>query len=284
MTSLIIDLPRIKQDASRYILERTCPGGGFCFYRLDEPSPQDTYFALATLDLLQVPCDAEPTIRYLHALQHPDGGYASLVQAFYVLSSLQFLRCQPLSDPSAEVEHLTMQVVDLALRPADASASFCHALYQLATLRAILGLEWHDSQRTAILQAVDAFRQKDGGFGVESATLPDTYLAASIFRNLCSSVPLDSLIPFLRACEHPLFGFTGKPDTALFFLEYLSAGLALCQELAYTPTFPSACLSALLRCQTDTGGFGRAHLAIASMDNTYRAIHGLTLLEQMGVL
>ena len=281
---MIIELLRIKQNASRYILERVCPGGGFCFYRLDEPSPQDTYFALATLDLLQVPYEAVPTIRYLQALQQPDGSYASLVQAFYVLSSLQVLRCQPLSDPSADVENFTLQMVDLALRPADASVSFCRALYQLATLRAILGLEWHDPQQTVILQAIRAFRQKGGGFGVESATLPDTYLVASILRHLGSSVPLDSIVPFLRACEHPLFGFTGKPGTALFFVEYLYAGLALCQKLACTPTFPSACLSALLRCQNDTGGFGRAHLAIASMDDTYRAINGLTLLEQMGAL
>lgn len=163
---MIIDLLRIKQDVSRYIPKRSCPSGGFCFYRLEEPSPQDTYFALATLELLQVPCAAEPTIRFLQALQQPDGGYASLVQTFYVLSSLQFLRCQPLSDPSAEAENFTMQMVDLALRPANASTSFCRALYQLATLHAIWGLGWHDIQRAAILQAIQSFRQKDGGFGI----------------------------------------------------------------------------------------------------------------------
>jgi len=281
---MIVDLLSIKQDASRYILERSCPGGGFCFYRLDEPSPQDTFFALATLDLLQVPCDPEPTIRYLQALQQPDGGYTSMVQAFYVLSSLQILGCQALFDPKTGVETFTTQLINLALRPADVSASFFHALYQLATLRITLGLEWHDTQRTTITQAILAFHWQDGGFGIGNANLPDTYHVTCLLNDLGSPLPLDSLIPFLRACEHPVFGFTGKPGTALFFLEYLYAGLVLCQELACTPTFPSTCLSSLLRCQTNTGGFARTHLAIATMDDTYRAVHGLSLWEQIRAL
>ncbi|MBM9537684.1 hypothetical protein [Desulfobulbus alkaliphilus] len=145
--SMTVDLLRSKQEASRYILARSCLRGGFCIYLLDEPSPHDTYFALASLDLLQVPCDPAPTIGYLQALQQPDGRYSSMAQAFYVLSSLQILGCQPLADPQTGVETLTAQLIDLALRPADLSASFFQALHQLATLRATLGLEWHDTQR-----------------------------------------------------------------------------------------------------------------------------------------
>lgn len=172
---MAIDLLRIKRDAARYILERACPSGGFCFYRLDEPSPQDTYFALATLDLLQVPYGSASTIRYLQALQQPDGSYASMVQAFFVLSSLRLAGSRPLADPRAGVAVVTTQLVDLAHRPVDASASFFQALYQLATLRAILGLEWQDAQRTVLLEAIQAFRWQNGGFGIGSGTLTDTY-------------------------------------------------------------------------------------------------------------
>ena len=278
---MIIDLLRIKQGASRYILERSCPGGGFCFYRLDEPSPQDTYFALATLDFLQVPCDAEPTIRYLQALQQPDGGYASMVQAFFVLSGLQFLGGRPLSDPRAGIETSTAQLIDLALRPADVSTSFFLALHRLATLRTILGLEWQDTQRTAIVQAVQAFRWQDGGFGIEGATLPDTYHVTCLLKYLGSPLTVESLAPFLRACEHPAFGFTGKPGTALFFLEYLCAGLALCDEISLLPTYKQACFSFLCQCQTNSGGFARTNLAIATLENTYFAIRGFQILARM---
>lgn len=258
-------------------------GAGIAFTALEEPNPHDTYFALATLELVHADRRDEGTIRYLQAIQQPDGGYASLAQAFFVLSSLYLLESRPLFDPAAGIDGLTTQLVDLALRPADASSSFFQAVDQLATVRAALHMEWRDTQRTAILQAIESFRQTDGGFGMESATLPDTYRVTSILKRLGAPVPVDSLVPFLRACEHPAFGFSGKPGTALFFLEYLHAGLALCRELASTPTFPAACLSALLRCQTDTGGFARAHLAIATMDDTYRAVHGLTLLQRMDI-
>jgi len=276
-----MDMVSITQHVVEYIGKRKCAGGGYCFYRLEEPNPHDTYFALATLELLRAPRRDEGTIRFLQAIQQPDGGYASLAQAFFVLSSLHFLESQPLFDPAAGVDTLTTKLVDLALRPADASTSFFQAVDQLATLRAALGMEWHDAQRTAILRAMQTFHRQDGGFGVESATLPDTYRATRILKRLDAPVPVDSLAPFLRACEHPAFGFTGKPGTALFYLEYLHAGLALCQELGSTPTFAAACLSALLRCQTETGGFARAHLAIATMDDTYRAVHGLTLLQRI---
>ena len=206
-----------------------------------------------------------------------------MVQAFFVLSSLRLAGSRPLADPRAGVAVVTTQLVDLAHRPVDASASFFQALYQLATLRAILGLEWQDAQRTVLLEAIQAFRWQNGGFGIGSGTLTDTYLVTRILPHLAAPVPVESLVPFLRACEHSTFGFTGKPGTALFFLEYLHAGLALCQELASPPTFPAACLSALLRCQTDTGGFARTHLAIATMNDSYRAVHGLTLLQGMGL-
>lgn len=278
---MIIDLLRIKQDASRYIFERACPRGGYCFYRLEEPNPHDTYFALATLDLLQAPFDAEPTVRYLQAIQQPDGDYVSLTQAFFVLSSLQLLGLQPLFDPTAGVEIFTAQLVDLAFRPADVSTSFFYALNQLATLRTSLHLEWQESQRTAILRAIEVFQQQAGGFGVESATLPDTYLVTRILRHLGSHVPVDAIVPFLRACEHPVFGFTGKPGTALFFLEYLWAGLALCDEISLLPTYRQACFSFLCQCQTNSGGFARTNLAIATLENTYFAIRGFQILARM---
>ena len=46
-----MDLQKITCQASRYILDRSCPSGGFCFYRLDEPNPQ----ALGESKILTVP-------------------------------------------------------------------------------------------------------------------------------------------------------------------------------------------------------------------------------------
>ena len=52
-------MPMIQdQKTIRYISERRCASGGYCFYRLDEPNAADTLYALASLALL----DAYPMI------------------------------------------------------------------------------------------------------------------------------------------------------------------------------------------------------------------------------
>ena len=46
-------MPMIQdQKTIRYISERQCASGGYCFYRLDEPNAADTLYALASLALL----------------------------------------------------------------------------------------------------------------------------------------------------------------------------------------------------------------------------------------
>jgi len=109
-------------------------------------------------------------------------------------------------------------------------------------------------------------------------------MAVSVLHRLDFPVAPDTINPFLRSCEHPVFGFTGKPNSSLYFLEYLHAGLALCREMAQLPSHLDACFTSLLRCQTESGGFARTHLAIATMDNTYLAIHGAKLLQEMRAL
>lgn len=115
--------------------------------------------------------------------------------------------------------------------------------------------------------------QPDGSFG----TVQDTWLAAAVLHGFGQS-PADLITPFLRACEHPLFGFTGIPGASLHFLEYLHAGLLLCRLTGCTPSFPEACRSSILRCQMRSGGFARASLALPSMDNTFLALQGMAEL------
>ena len=278
-----MDLRILKQKVARYLQERSCPGGGFCFYRLNEPNPQDTYYALAIADLLQLPCHDERTILYLQALQQADGSYESLTQAFFVLLSLRRLDRQPLHDPTEQIVSYATRLLAIALPANTARPAILHELHQLTALFKAMEIEWPTERKDTVVRLVQSFQQVDGGFGVEGSSLPETAWATVVLRRVGHPPAAINVESFLRSCEHPTFGFTGKPETALFFLEYLHAGLTLCQELRCIPTFPSACLSALLRCQTDTGGFARTHLAIATMDDTFRAIHGLTILQRMGI-
>ena len=276
-----MDLQTIKENAARYILERACPRGGFCFYRLDEPNPQDTYFALATLDLLETPRHDMRTVRYLQAIQQADGAYASLAQTFFVLLSLRYLDSHSLHDPIAGFERLTDWLLSSASSPGDTRSSLLAELYQVALLREAMKLDWREGQRHAILRLLHANHHRDGGYGVETSNLLETFQAVAVSRRIGHPLASTDVAPFLRACEHPVFGFTGKPGTSLFFLEYLHAGLALCDEMALQPTYGAACASFLSQCQTNTGGFARTNLAIATLENTCFAIHGIQILAKI---
>jgi len=271
----------LEQHASHYIRARACPSGGFCFYRLDEPNPHDTYFALAALNLLHTPCHDKQTIQYLQAIQKKDGSFDSLAQSFFVMLSLKLLETQPLYNPAGTIEAFTDRLIVHLSKPADASASLFNALNQLTALRVALQLDWQEGQRETISRALRSHHHLDGGFGVEYSTLLTTYLATVVLQRIGYPVSTDLVQPYLCSCEHPVFGYTGKPGSSLYFLEYLHAGLALSREISFSPSYPEACFSSLLRCQTDSGGFARTHLAIATLENTYFAICGLQILSRM---
>ena len=271
----------VRDKAIRYILDRLCPSGGFCYYRLDEPNPHDTYYALAALDCLGTPCRDGLTRRYLQALQGQNGGFSSLIQAFFVLSSLQLLHGEPLFDPADCLEAFTSRMlVRLEMEDRAAETTVFQDLYRLAAVRRARWPGRQDGRADVLARHLRDRRQEDGGFGAQRSTLMDTCAAVAALRCLGQPLPAGTVTPFVRSCEHPVFGFTGIPGTALYFLEYLHAGLALCREIAVTPTYPEPCRSALLRCQTDTGGFARASRASATMENTCLAVQGFAILDQ----
>lgn len=271
----------LQQHAARYILERSCPSGGFCFYRLDEPNPQDTYYALAALHLLQVPYRDEQTVRYLRAIQQADGTYASLIQSFFVVLSLKYLDSGPLHDPRAGLEGFADRLLSGTVASGDIRLSLVEELYQLTALYEALTLDWPKGHREAILRLLRASRHRDGGYGAEGSTLMATFHAVVALRRIGYSPASEDVAPFLRSCEHPVFGFTGKPGTSLCFLEYVYAGLALCDEISLLPSYGEACVSFLERCQTNSGGFARTNLAIATLENTFFALHSFDVLTRM---
>lgn len=52
----------VKSRNLHYVMERKCEGGGFCFYRLEEPNCSDTYYALSILNFLGADFNFQPTM------------------------------------------------------------------------------------------------------------------------------------------------------------------------------------------------------------------------------
>jgi hypothetical protein len=265
----------------RYVLERRCRSGGFCFYKLEEPNGSDTWFALSILALLHYEFRDEPTVKYLRAIQHPDGSYDSIYSAFYSIKSLSLLKVDPEKDPRPYVlRNLASYRFDARRLPADViflfkRTSFLVDLYETTGLDA--GNDVHDNMIEFILR----FRNEDGGFGHLRSTLHETSRALDMLQRL--GYPLDGLgaESFIRLCETPVTGFTDIPHTSLGYLEFVHAGVLASHLLARRPHYTKQCMAFVLNCQNRNGGFSRTpHGGIATLENSWHGIHAVTILSR----
>ena len=129
-----------------YISERYCKeAGGFCFYRLEEPNGSDTYYALATLKLLDSLYGDDKTVRYLKRTQCEDGTFESIFAAFYVIKSLQLLGESLDYDPVPFIlDHVRLHKVENL--PAEVTSIF-QFLRLLLDICLTLGIELDENWR-----------------------------------------------------------------------------------------------------------------------------------------
>ncbi len=269
--------PALTERTCRYILERQCQSGGFCFYRLEEPNGADTFYALATLHMLGKTLASEVTRRFLEGTQRADGMYDNLYQAYYAIRGLAYLRSAPKQDPRPYLETqihrfpVENATLETQLKRLDILTDLCTGLC----------IEIPSEKREAMIDFILSYYNGDRGFGdPASGLLTTAYAVASLAR---LSYPVASLetVRFLRACEHPVHGFLDVPDMAPSFLEHIMAGAIASQVLGYTPRYLEACLRFVIHCQSTNGGFARAPGGLPTLQDTYRAISTLIRLEAL---
>jgi len=269
-----------KNRVIRYVLERKCLSGGFCFYKLDEPNGSDTWFALSILDLLQVEFEDEATLAYLKARQHPDGSYDSVYSAYYSIKSLALLGIEPKEDPLPFiVENLGHYRFDARRLPAEVISLFKRTAFQVELYRTC-GLDAGEDVRDHMIEFILRFQNEDGGFGHLRSTLHETALALKMLRQL--DHPLDGLgsESFIRRCETPIHGFIDIPHTSMGYLEHVHAGLFAAHLISLRPTFLDHCRAFVCNCQKRSGGFSRTPQGgIATLEDTWLAVHSLQMLS-----
>lgn len=266
----------------QYVLERQCRSGGFCFYKLEEPNGSDTFYALSILSLLGVEFRDEKTLRYLQAMQHRDGSYSSMYMAYYSIKGLEFLGEKPICDPvpylSKNIRHYRFDVEHL---PVEISYLFKRTSY-LANLYCSLNMSDHRIERD-IVDFILYFENEDRGFGYKRSSLSETSRALTILSRLGYSVDRMETTTFIKDCEIPFYGFTDVPRTSLSYIEYIHAGIVASKIMNYRPRYSDDCVNFILHCQNRSGGFSRlTHGGIATLENTFYAIQGLSLLASMG--
>jgi hypothetical protein len=276
-------LPRVIRDqVIDYVLSRRCEGGGFCFYKLEEPNGSDSYHALSILDLLGVPFQDEKTVDYLQTMQHGDGTYDSVFSSFYSIRGLQLLKREPRHHPEPYIwKHLDHFALDVRKLPPEIHSIFKRLLY-VVELYFSLEMERDERIEKNIVDFVLSFQNEDRGFGTPSSNLTDTAKALVMLDRF--GYPLGELESerFIRQCGTPLFGFTDIPRRSLSYLEYIHAGVLASAVISHRPRYFDRCADFILNCRNRNGGFSRVpHAGIATMEDTYFAVHALKLLSAL---
>jgi len=240
----------------------------------------DTYFALASLNLVGSLSPDEDTLAFLRSRQKRDGSYESIFQAFFAIGGLRLLNAPPLFDPRDYLIAHT-RTYDISLLP-PGSASIFAQLYHLTKLHRWLEVNLPPEKKRDLLSFVTSHQRGDGGFGHARSTLMETRDAVFILQYLGALVDLQKIYRFLRHCEDEGHGFVNLPGNQFSYLEHIHAGLELSGLLSAPPTYPKVIRDFLLACRRINGGYARTtHTGIATLENTYLALASFQLLSSL---
>ena len=285
MMGTISDIHSIPEDAVkgkavRYVLERRCSNGGFCFYRLEEPNSSDTFFALSVLFLTGIEYQDKKALQYLKDRQLPDGSYESVFQAYYCVKSLKFFHDGPVADPASFLMR-SLDIYDIHLLPAEVTSIF-RKMYLLMDTCQSLSIQLSKVQLLKLRRFALQYHNYDGGFGYPCSTLCETMHAVKILQWL--DYPLSGLMVkhFWESCQDSVYVFTNVPHTSLAYIEHMHAGIALAETLNCAPLNPGSCLEFIVGCQNRNGGFARTvNGGIATLENSWLAIDALDRLMKI---
>jgi len=261
-----------------YILRRQNEDGGYTFAQGLESNAQDTYYALAILDVLGVrPRRSEQTANWLREFPAKD-----LYAYYYVAGALRLLS-QPVD--SALAGHI------LALHRADGSfgtvdvnieapSEFVSTFMAIELLK-MLDATW-DVEKT--IDWLLRYRNQDGGFGTNNhSNLRSTFHAVTSLRNL--SYPIDRLgstIAFVRSCEQPRGGFTVVATNSAPYMEDIYYGVMMLDLLGEQSEYPEQTVKHVFGCLNSNGGFRRSvELGISTFEDTYYALAVLRKLSRI---
>jgi len=268
------------QQTIRYISERQCASGGYCFYRLDEPNAGDTFHALASLAMLGAVPDDNATRSYLQEFQRTDGSFTNVTVGHAVCRSLAILGEKPHADPTDWIRSLLLPPGDSA-RPVESSSLFGNT-YLLADLCTRLGIAIPADKKDAVISAVLRYQHPDTGFGHHQSAIIETGHALFILAALGYPISSAGSTTFLKKCEDPSFGFLAVPGVTPAYLEHVHAGVLASFLLGNPSPVHERCREFIRRCRLDNGGYARSIFGgTATLENTYLALDTLAIIGGM---
>jgi len=285
MTSRIIDIrkgsgeqPSWVRRVLEYVTTRQNPDGGYNFCQGVESGAQDTYYALAIFNILDVPTPrVEATLKWLREFPADNiYGYFYVAKGL-ILGGVQVddalvSRVLSLRKPHGGFSEVEVDV--------EAYSEF-DATYRTTEILRELRVSY-DPEPT--VQWILKHLNPDGGFGAEGySNIVSTFHAVASLDNLGYSVKqLGNTLRFVRSCEKPRGGFTAVPNVTLPYIQDIYSGVSILSLMGERCTYPEATRDLVLGLQNANGGFRRSiELGISTFEDTYYA---LSTLRRLGTI
>jgi len=270
-----------RETTIQYITERRCASGGYCFYRLDEPNAGDTFFALASLAILDaLPQNDRATLGYLRSFQQPDGSFPNANVGHAVIRSLAFLGEHPVTNPSGWI--LSSMIVPRGTARPVESVSLFEPLYQLTSICRHLDIPVPQEKKEELLHCVYSFRFANGGYSQPVPAIMETAHALAILAAVDPETDLRPAFQFVKQYEDPEYGFLSIPGSRPSFLENIHAGILACSVLGYQSPMLGASEAFIRKCLRENGGYVRSVFGgSATLENTFLALDALAMIRAL---
>ncbi|KAF5063986.1 hypothetical protein DSECCO2_288730 [anaerobic digester metagenome] len=256
----------------RYVDERRCDGGGYCFYRLPEPNVADTRYALAVRSRLgPVPTDPA-TAAFLRSLQRPDGSFPNVFVAGHILAGLAILGESPRHDPGGFLLTRLAGLRDHE-RPSEQLSALEGVRVTVDACRQT-GTPIDAEMTQAVLRYVHHFRHPGGGFGAVRPTIVETADAVQLFVLLGRPAWAADAGAFVADAE--------SPSDGLIYLEPAAALVRASLFLQQRPRALERTRAFILGLHHHSGGFVRSRYGGSpTLEYTYLAIETLAGLDTL---
>ncbi len=249
---LHIDTSRIV----KYLKEREKEEGGFSLAPDLYPDVQDTYYAIRTLQLLEVEINRSKMANYLKSVMSWID--FSSPRAVYLIVYLHLYAGMKLPVP----------VIDLLkegwsrFRPFDAQY-FSNEIMKLLT----------QPLKPLSSSSLFKFHPQD--------SLQSLRKKVSILLDLKIDFNRQEIIKWVQSCQSGDGGFGFHPRTKTSYMENIFCALEILSKLQALPRRIDTCREYILGCQTKSGGYGRALMSFPFIESTFQAVAGLFILEEM---
>jgi len=261
-----------QQAVLRYVDERRCDDGGYCFYRLNEPNAGDTRYALSIRARLGTVSADPATAAFLQSMQRPDGSFPNIFVAVHTLAGLALLGATPLHDPA---EYILARLADLrdSERPPEQLSALEGVLAAVEACR-LAGAPLDPVTSDTVLRRVRSLRHPDGGFGAGLSTLAETADAVALLTLLGRPNEAAGALAFVASA--------GEPRDGLIYIEPAAALVRASLLLRQRPRAPERIRAFVLGLHHHSGGFVRSRYGGSpALEYTFLAVDTLAGLDAL---